>query len=153
LNGRYDGSSKFPTDQSFGFFPSASAGWNVSEERFMESTRNWLDNFKLRASYGSLGNGNINPYNFLETISAGTSSVILNGVYPSFIQRPNVLPNGLTWEKSTTLDFGADIQVLKRKLTASFDWYQRKTTDMFTAGQPLPAVLAPAYQEEIMQTC
>ena len=140
LNGRYDGSSKFPTDQSFGFFPSASAGWNVSEERFMESTRNWLDNFKLRASYGSLGNGNINPYNFLETISAGTSSVILNGVYPSFIQRPNVLPNGLTWEKSTTLDFGADIQVLKRKLTASFDWYQRKTTDMFTAGQPLPAV-------------
>lgn len=140
LNGRYDGSSKFPTNQSFGFFPSASAGWKVSEEKFMEGTGKWLDNLKFRASYGSLGNGNIDPYNFLQTISSSTSSVIMNGVFPSYIQQPNVLPNGLTWEKSTTLDFGADIEVLKRRLTATVDWYQRKTTNMFTPGQPLPSV-------------
>ncbi|MCW3109710.1 MAG: TonB-dependent receptor, partial [Segetibacter sp.] len=140
LNGRYDGSSKFPANQSFGFFPSASAGWKISEEKFMEGTSKWLDNLKLRASYGSLGNGNIAPYNFIETISSSTSSVIMNGVFPNYIQKPGVLPNGLTWEKSTTLDFGADVEVLKRRLTVTADWYQRKTTNMFTTGQPLPSV-------------
>jgi TonB-linked SusC/RagA family outer membrane protein len=144
LDGRYDGSSKFPTNQSFGFFPSASAGWKLSEENFMRGTKSWLDNLKLRGSYGSLGNGNIAPYNFLQTIAASPSSVIINGVYPSYIQKPGVLPNGLTWEKSTTLDFGADVQVLNRKLTATFDWYQRKTTNMFTTGQPLPSVFGAA---------
>jgi hypothetical protein len=64
----------------------------------------------------------------------------MNGVFPSYIQKPNVLPNGLTWEKSTTFDIGADVEVLKRRLTVTADWYQRKTTNMFTTGQPLPSV-------------
>jgi TonB-linked SusC/RagA family outer membrane protein len=140
LDGRYDGSSKFPVDQAFGFFPSASVGWKVNEESFMEKTRNWLDNFKLRASYGVLGNGNIKPYTFLPTIGIGTSSVISNGVFPSYFTQPGVVPQGLTWESVTTLDFGTDIEVLNRRLKATFDWYQRKTTGMITAGQPLPAV-------------
>jgi len=144
LNGRYDGSSKFPVNQAFGFFPSASAGWNISEEPFMEGSRNWLDNLKLRGSYGSLGNGNIAPYTFMETISAATSSSVMNGNFYSYIQRPAVLPNGLTWEKSTTFNVGLDIEVLKRKLTVSFDRYQRKTTDMITAGEPLPSVFGAA---------
>jgi TonB-linked SusC/RagA family outer membrane protein len=140
LDGRYDGSSKFPTSQAFGFFPSASAGWKISEERFMESTRSWLNNLKLRASYGSLGNGNIAPYTFLPTITSGTSSVIVNGVFPSYIQQPSVVPTGLTWEKATTLDMGGDVELMNRKLTLTYDWYQRKTMGMITAGQPLPAV-------------
>lgn len=140
LNGRYDGSSKFPASQAFGFFPSASAGWKISEEKFMEGSSKWLNNFKLRASYGSLGNGNIAPYTFMETISSYTSPVIMNGIFPNYIQNPAVLPNGLTWEKSTTLDVGLDMEVLKRRLTATFDWYHRKTTDMITFGQPLPSV-------------
>ena len=140
LDGRYDGSSKFPTSQAFGFFPSASAGWKVSEERFMESTRSWLNNLKLRASYGSLGNGNIAPYTFLPTITSGTSSVIINGVFPSYIQQPGVVPTGLTWEKATTLDMGGDLELMNRRLTLTYDWYQRKTLGMITAGQPLPAV-------------
>ncbi len=140
LNGRYDGSSKFPSQQSFGFFPSASVGWKVTEENFMATSRGWLDNLKLRGSYGSLGNGNIAPYNFIQTIAASTSSVIMNGVFPNYIQRPGVLPNGLTWEKATTLDVGVDVEVLNRRLTFTADWYQRATTNMFTNGQPLPAV-------------
>lgn len=144
LNGRYDGSSKFPVNQAFGFFPSASAGWNISEEPFLEVSRNWLDNLKLRGSYGSLGNGNIAPYTFMETISAATSSSVMNGNFYSYIQRPSVLPNGLTWEKSTTFNMGLDVEVLKRKLTANFDWYQRKTSDMITAGEPLPSVFGAA---------
>ncbi len=144
LNGRYDGSSKFPVSQAFGFFPSASAGWKISEENFMQGTRSWLDNLKLRSSYGSLGNGNIAPYTFIETISSATSSVIMNGIFPNYIQRPGVLPSGLTWEKSTTLDVGFDLEVLNRRLTTTFDWYQRKTTDMITPGQPLPSVFGSA---------
>ena len=140
LNGRYDGSSKFPASQAFGFFPSASAGWKISEEDFMKGASNWLDNLKIRTSYGSLGNGNIAPYTFIETISSGASSTIQNGIFPNYIQQPGVLPNGLTWEKSTTFDVGVDLEVLKRRLTLTFDWYQRKTTDMITSGQPLPAV-------------
>lgn len=139
LNGRYDGSSKFPINQAFGFFPSASAGWKISEERFMQSTKSWLDNLKFRASYGALGNGNISPYTFLQTISPATSSVIINGVFPSYFQQPAVIPTGLTWEKATTFDAGADVELLKRRLKLTYDWYQRKTTGMITAGQPLPA--------------
>jgi TonB-linked SusC/RagA family outer membrane protein len=144
LNGRYDGSSKFPTNQQYGFFPSASAGWKVSEENFMSGTRGWLNTLKLRGSYGSLGNGNINPYSFIETISAGTSGTIVNGIFPSYIQQPGVIPHGLTWEKSTTLNGGVDIEMFKRRLSMSFDIYRRTTTDMITAGQPLPAVFGAA---------
>ncbi|MCK9404477.1 MAG: TonB-dependent receptor [Chitinophagaceae bacterium] len=140
MNGRYDGSSKFPTNQRFGFFPSASAGWKISQEKFMDRTRGWLYNLKLRASYGSLGNGNIAPYTFAQTISSATSGTIINGAYPNYIQQPGVLPNGLTWEKSTTFDIGMDAELLNKKLVLNADWYQRKTTGMITSGQPLPAV-------------
>ncbi|MGZ3860164.1 MAG: SusC/RagA family TonB-linked outer membrane protein [Flavisolibacter sp.] len=138
LDGRYDGSSKFPLSQAFGFFPSASAGWKITEEQFMNNTKNWLNNLKLRASYGALGNGNIAPYTFLQTIGTGTSSVIVNGGFPSYFVQPAVVPNGLTWETATTFDGGADIDVLKRRLKLTLDWYQRNTKGMITAGQPLP---------------
>lgn len=144
LNGRYDGSSRFPETQQFGFFPSASIGWVVSQEGFMAKTSNWLDQFKLRASYGSLGNGNINPYSFIETIGVGTSTALINGRFPNFIQRPNVYPNNITWEKATTVNLGLDLSVLKNRLSASFDWYQRETTDMITVGPPLPSVFGAA---------
>ncbi len=144
LNGRYDGSSKFPTTQQFGFFPSVSAAWKISEENFMQGTSNWLSSLKLRGSYGSLGNGNINPYTFLRTIGAATSNRIVSGAFPSYIQQPAVVPDGLTWEKSTTLDIGLDAELLSRRLNFTFDWYERQTTDMIVPGQPLPAVFGAA---------
>lgn len=140
FNGRYDGSSKFPASQQYGFFPSASAGWVVSKEKFMKGTNKWLDNLKFRASYGTLGNGNIAPYTYLQTIGSSRASVIINGAFPNYIQRPSVVSNSLTWEKATTTNFGADIDVLDRRLSLSFDKYSRKTTDMITAGPTLPAV-------------
>lgn len=144
FNGRYDGSSKFPSNQRYGFFPSVSAGWRVSEENFMKGTRTWLDELKLRASYGSLGNGNISPYRFMEQMGVSKTSVILGGVQKNYTQLPGVIPEGLTWERSTTLDFGIDLGLFKRRLGVNFDWYDRKTTDMFTAGQPLPNVFGAA---------
>jgi TonB-linked SusC/RagA family outer membrane protein len=144
LNGRYDGSSKFPETQAFGFFPSASAGWIVTEEKFAQGLKPVLDVFKIRASFGSLGNGNIPPYTFLQTLSAGTSSMIQNGSFLNFISQPGVLPDGLTWEKSTTLDFGTDLELFNRRLVGTFDWYSRNTTNMITPGQPLPGAFGAA---------
>lgn len=140
LNGRYDGSSKFPTNQRYGFFPSFSAGWRVSKEKFMSRTSSWLDDLKLRASYGSLGNGNISPYRFLEQMGISKTSVVLGGVQRNYTALPGVIPDGLTWERSTTLDFGIDISMFRRRLGITFDWYHRKTVDMFTAGKPIPSV-------------
>lgn len=141
VNGRYDGSSKFPSYSRFGFFPSISAGWLISREPFMQSTSGWLDNLKLRASVGSLGNGQIPPYRFVPIMNVQQSkSLSLNGAFPTYVRTPDVLPSGLTWETSTTYDAGIDITMLKSRLNVSFDYYRRNTTDMFTASQPLPAV-------------
>lgn len=145
LNGRYDGASTFPGSQRFGFFPSISAGWNIASEGFMENTHQWLNLLKLRASYGSLGNSalsniNANPYLYQQTIAARRSSLILNGVNPTVLTQPIVLPEGLTWETATTLNFGVDIDLFNSRLSTNFDVYQRKTTDMILAGRPLPAV-------------
>ncbi|UAY55512.1 SusC/RagA family TonB-linked outer membrane protein [Arachidicoccus terrestris] len=140
FNGRYDGSSKFPHDQQYGFFPSASAGWRISQEPFWQVSKNFISDLKLRASYGTLGNGNVDPYSYQETMSVGKLGMILNGINPNATQKPNIIPNSLTWEKSTTANFGADVSFIKNHLTASFDWYTRYTTDMFTVGLPLPGV-------------
>ncbi|MFP4367577.1 MAG: SusC/RagA family TonB-linked outer membrane protein, partial [Bacteroidales bacterium] len=140
LNGRYDGSSKFPQDQRFGFFPSASAGWNISEEIFMENTRSWLNNLKIRASYGSLGNGNVAPYRYLELMSVGKTGVILEDIQKAYTNLPGVIPDGLTWEKATTLNLGLDAILFNNRFGLTFELYDRKTTDMFTYGQPLPNV-------------
>lgn len=144
FNGRYDGSSKFPSSQRFGFFPSVSAGWRLSQEPFMAWSKTWLDNLKLRASYGSLGNGNVAPYRYLEQMSVAKTAVVLGGVQKNYTSMPGVIPGGLTWERSTTTDFGVDINAFGNRLELSFDWYDRKTVGMFTAGQPLPAVFGAA---------
>lgn len=140
INGRYDGTSKFPQEQQFGFFPSASAGWRISDEPFWEFAKSVVPDFKLRISYGSLGNGNISPYQFAETMSVNQLNMVINGVKPNYTQNPGVIPAGLTWEKSTSTNIGADIGFLNNRLTTSFDVYTRNTTDMFTVGLPLPGV-------------
>ena len=140
INARYDGSSKFPEDQRFALFPSISAGWRISKEPFFNVSPKILNDLKVRASYGSLGNGNIGSYIYLEPFSISQSSMILNGVRPQYTSRPSVLPDGLTWETSTTLDFGLDFAMLSDRLRFVGDYYIRNTTDMFTIGLTLPAV-------------
>ena len=142
FNGRYDGSSKFPTDQRYGFFPSVSAAWRISKEGFWKVSPKFISDLKVRGSYGSLGNGNVGSYTYQEQLiinTAGTPS-ILNGVRPAFTSRPSVLPEGLTWETSTTQNFGLDLAMLSNRLRFVGDIYKRTTTDMFTIGVTLPAV-------------
>ncbi|MEO5593357.1 MAG: TonB-dependent receptor [Chitinophagaceae bacterium] len=139
-DGRYDGSSKFPSDQRYGFFPSVSAGWRVSKEAFWKVSPNLISDFKIRGSYGSLGNGNINSYQFQELFAISQSGRVLNGVRPQRTTQPNVIPDGLTWETSTTANLGMDLSMLSNRLILTGDIYQRKTKNMFTVGPTLPAV-------------
>jgi len=139
-NGRYDGSSKFPGDQRFAFFPSISAGWRINSEPFWHVSPAFISDLKLRGSYGSLGNGSIASYAFQERYNISQSGRILNGVRPQKTSQPGVLPEGLTWETSTTSNVGLDLGMLNSRLTLVADAYIRKTTDMFTTGMTLPAV-------------
>ncbi len=140
FNGRYDGSSKFPTDQQWAFFPSASVGWRLSEEAFWKVSPKALSNIKVRASYGSLGNGNISPYSFTENFAISQSGRIINGIRPQRTGQPAVVPAGLTWETVTSGNIGLEFASLNNRLQFVGDLYRRWTTDMFTDGPTLPAV-------------
>lgn len=144
VNARYDGSSKFPADQQYGFFPSVSAGWKINKESFWNVSPSTISELKLRASYGSLGNGNIASYSFQEIFNISQTGVILNGARPQTTRNPGVLPDGLTWETSTTTNIGLDLAMLSGRLTFMGDVYVRKTTDMFTFGLTPPAVFGAA---------
>ncbi len=140
VNGRYDGSSKFPTDKRYSFFPSLSAGWRVSNEPFWKLSKTILSDLKFRGSYGSLGNGNIASYSFIEQFGITQSGRVLGGIRPQTTSQPSVLPANLTWEKATTTDLGMDLGMFNNRLQITADWYQRITEDMFTNGPTLPAV-------------
>jgi len=146
-NGRYDGTSKFPSASRFKFFPSFSAGWRLSEESFAQWMKPVVNDFKLRASYGSLGNQNVRNYLYISNY--GTSSqlqYLLNGVRPVGTTPPNLIDPNLTWETATTIDFGFDLVTLKN-FEINFDWYRRRTTDILTDGLKYPSVLgAPSPQ-------
>ncbi|MGE9313545.1 SusC/RagA family TonB-linked outer membrane protein [Niabella sp. CJ426] len=147
VNARYDGSSKFPANQRYGFFPSVSAGWRINKESFWNVSQKAISDLKIRASYGALGNGNIASYAFQEVFNISQSGVILNGTRPQTTRNPNVIPDGLTWETSTTSNIGLDLTTLSGKLTFMGDAYVRKTTDMFTTALTPPAVFGVAQNE------
>jgi len=141
ISGRYDGTSKFPSNQQWGFFPSGSLGWRISEEGFLKSARDkWLDNLKVRFSAGTSGNGLISPYKYLSTMGVSKSTVIINGTSSAYTTAPTPIPSGLTWEKASTVDLGVDVDLFKSRFNAVFDVYKRYTTDMYVAGEELPAV-------------
>jgi len=141
VNGRYDGSSKFPKNHQFKFFPSVSGGWRVSEEPFWKVNSNIISDVKIRASYGSLGNGNIKPYTFMELLEIKSSDdYLVNGVKNKYTEAPVVIPESLTWETVTTTDIGLDMGLLGGKIRFSGDYYIRKTTDMYTVGFTLPEI-------------
>ena len=140
FNGRYDGSSKFPSNERWAFFPSLSAGWRITEEPWIKPIgKKYLSNAKLRFSYGSLGNSNVSEYYYDETFGFG-SSRLLNGTKYRQTDAPDPIPDNLTWEKSQTYDAGVDLGFFEDRLTINADWYTRKTQDMFTAGPSIQSV-------------
>ena len=142
---RYDGSSHFADGKRWGWFPSVSAGWVVTNEPFMESTKSWMDFFKLRASWGQNGNHNVARYQYispiilssvggykfgsdLATSVAGSPS---SGAYAKNVPNPD-----LTWETSEQLDFGFDARFLDSRMGVNFDWYRKTTKDLIILRDP-----------------
>ncbi|NSL87424.1 TonB-dependent receptor [Chitinophaga sp. Mgbs1] len=142
FNGRYDGSSRFPSYRRFGFFPSVSAGWRMSEEPFFSPLKKVVNDVKWRASYGALGNQDVrrNYYPYMPIMDVGTISYITNGKRTQYVSQPAPISPDLTWEKVNSTNFGADLSFLRNRLNVTFDWYVRNTRDMLTKGMTLPAV-------------
>lgn len=145
VNGRYDGSSSFPANDQWAFFPSTSVGYRFSEEAYFEKAKQYVSNAKFRASYGHIGNEAIGDYMFLEQISklgtSYTSWVNAGGTFLSMLNTPSMVSSTLSWERIATTDIGLDLSFLKGDLNFGFDWYQRDTKDMLGPAQELPAVL------------
>ena len=135
---RADGSSNFARGHRWGYFPSISAGWVISNESFMESTKSWLDFLKLRASWGQNGNCNIANFQYLATIAFDDPYYFDNKDNPGLGAYPNILPNeDVKWETSEQLDLGFDARFLNSRLGIAFDWYKKTTKDWLVVAPML----------------
>lgn len=146
-NLRYDGSSRFRANDRWMLSPSVSVGWNVAKEAFWDNYKNALSTFKIRASYGKLGNENTNNwYPTYVTMPVGTANGtwLVNGAMPNTATAPGLVSSTLTWESIASYDLGLDIGALKDRLTGSFDLFTRKTNNMVGPAPELPVILGTA---------
>ncbi|UZD21519.1 SusC/RagA family TonB-linked outer membrane protein [Algoriphagus halophytocola] len=144
VNGRYDGSSRFPSDNRWGFFPSVSGSWLMMDEDFFSGLSNVVSTFKLRASYGSLGNQNVSNFGYIQSLPTGLSGYLIDGSQQTVITSSPSLavdPTNYTWEKVVTNNVGLDFGLLGDRVTGTFDYFIRDTKGMLTDPVELPAVL------------
>ena len=158
---RADGSSNFARGKRWGYFPSFSAGWVITNEKFMESTKSWMDFLKLRASWGQNGNCNIGNFYYLSNIafsptdyadygykfSSDMISTVDSNVYTTGAYAKNAPNPDVTWETSEQINVGLDARFISGKLGVNFDWYVKKTKDWLLQA-PMNEVLG--YEEPAM---
>lgn len=144
VSGRYDGTSRFARGHRWGFFPSASLGWRISEESFFENARNVVDNLKIRLSYGSLGNQNVSSYYaYMRLVSVNKFDAFTFGEGSTNAQYSSLgapVASDLTWETSNQWNLGLDYSMLNGRLDFTGDVYIRDTKNMLTDGIELPSV-------------
>ena len=158
---RADGSSNFARGKRWGYFPSFSAGWVITNENFMESTKGWLDFLKFRASWGQNGNCNISNFYYLSNIafsptdyadygykfSSDMNNTVDSNIYQSGAYAKNAPNPDVTWETSEQINVGLDARFISGKLGLNFDWYVKKTKDWLLQA-PMNEVLG--YEESAM---
>lgn len=155
VNGRYDGSSYFPSNNQWAFFPSVSAGYILTEEEFMKDVKPVLSYFKIRGSYGSIGNTDVGSATFRPSMSTYNSAWWIGSTNLLTVNPPRIVPPLLKWETINSIDFGFDSRFWNDKIGVTFDWYRRTTKDMITGGIQLPSTFgagAPARNYGEMQT-
>ena len=148
LSGRYDGSSRFPKGNRWGFFPSASAGWRISEEPFWENIRPVVSNAKIRFSYGTLGNQQVSNYYYWDTISTGTLSYTFDGTKAGYASVSSPVSSNLTWETVISKNIGLDLGFFRNRLTFNGDFFIRDTKNMLTTAMTLPSVYGASAPKE-----
>lgn len=146
FNGRYDGSSRFPENDRFGFFPSASLGWRLDQESFFNVDA--INVFKLRASYGTLGNQSVSDFGYIPSMSTYNNGYLVDNNRPLSISAPGMVSSNYTWEEVTSQNIGLDIELLESKLQFNLDLYTRDTEGMLTLGKELPSVLGTSEPNE-----
>ena len=149
VSGRYDGTSRFDSDHRWGWFPSGSVGWRISEEPFFEPARNVVDNLKLRASFGSLGNQNVKKnnvqqyYTYMRLVSIKDFAGYTfgeGGTMGKYSVLGDPIASNLTWETAQQWNLGLDVAMFSNRLSLTGDLYIRDTKDMLTDGVALPGV-------------
>ena len=135
---RWDGSSRFADGHRWGSFPSLAAAWRISEEKFMESTKSWLSNLKLRASFGTTGNNYTQGTNYATSVVAAGGSYFY-GFADGSGQKPyypsGIVNKELTWEKTTEYNIGLDFGFLRNRITGTIDWYTKNSKDLLVSRQ------------------
>jgi TonB-dependent starch-binding outer membrane protein SusC len=146
FNFRYDGSSKFPASNRWGFFPSVSAAWRISQEDFFKSLSNKINELKLYTSYGILGNQNVSAYQYQTTFGNEANMYGFNNVAVGgsrfFLGNPE-----LTWEKSATFNLGINMVLLKRKLEVSFEYFNKRTSDILYQRRDVPQIFGAGFPD------
>lgn len=137
-NIRYDGTSRFPKNKRFGVFPSFSVGWRLSEESFF--TASWIDNLKIRASWGQLGNQEIGNYAFYNTYVFGQNYTFGNLLTPGISVNSKMANSIITWEKTNQMDIGVDMDVFGGKLNFTGDFFIKNTRDILLE-LPIPDIV------------
>lgn len=140
ISGRYDGTSRFKVGQRWGLFPSFSLGWRLSEEKFFSPLKDWMNDAKIRFSYGSLGNQQVGYYDYIRSVALGTQSYLFGGNKSAVATFGAPVASNLTWETVQQKNVGLDLAFFDNKLTFTGEAYIRDTRNMLTTGKALPSV-------------
>jgi TonB-linked SusC/RagA family outer membrane protein len=147
-NMRYDGSSRFPASDKYAFFPSMAVGWRITEESFLKDRIQWLDELKLKASYGTLGNQNIGNYPYQNLLNTGYDYPIGNVATPGAV-RTTINDSTLHWESTRTKDLGLDATFFRQKLSVSITYFDRYTYDILVSpGNSVSGVLGASVGQQ-----
>jgi TonB-linked SusC/RagA family outer membrane protein len=138
-NLRYDGSSKFPTNLQWRWFPSFSAGWRIHEEPFMEWTKPMLSSLKVRGSWGMIGDQTVPGSLYVPTMTGSQNSWLVSGAKLYQFSTPGAVSASVTWQDIVTLDLGFDASFLDGDLGLTFDWFQRDTRNMIVPQEGFTA--------------
>lgn len=139
-NLRYDGTSRLSPASRWGSFPSFSAGWRISEEEFIKNLNlNWLDQFKIRGSYGQLGNQNIGLYPYQSILQLTSNYSFDNSNLSSGVAQTGLANRNIKWETTTAVDVGFDLTLFE-SFEVTFDWYKKRTADILRNSQVTDAV-------------
>ncbi|MCW3463871.1 SusC/RagA family TonB-linked outer membrane protein [Chitinophaga nivalis] len=154
VNGRYDGASAFPPADRWAFFPSASIGYRITEEPFMQGIRKALSDLKIRASYGTLGNQDTGGKWYIPSMATSQVNWMNGGTYAPGVNQPLSVARSLSWERVRTIDIGTDISLFNNHIGVTVDWYERSTDGMLT-NRAIPATFgtsAPKINDGALRT-
>lgn len=140
-NLRHDGTSKFPSNLRWRWFPSFSAGWRINQEAWMDWSSNILDELKLRASWGTIGDQSVPNDLYVPTMTGAFNTWIMGSSRLYQFGTPAAVSPDVSWQNFTTLDIGLDVRVLSGALGLAFDWFQRDTEGMIVPTEGIPATL------------